>query len=54
MFVKGTFFKSFRGRKIVRVEVNGGFFTVRFSDGEVLSNLTIVELNHVIVTATGR
>ena len=54
MYTKGTFFRSFRGRKIVRIEVNGEFFTVRFSDGEVLENLSVNELNHIIVTATGR
>ena len=54
MFVKGTFFKNYRGRKITRIETNGERFTVKFSDGEVLQNLNITELNHIIVTATGR
>lgn len=52
--IKGTFFQTFKGRKIVKVELNGELFTVKFSDGEVLSNLSLTELNHVIVTATGR
>ena len=54
MFVKGTFFRNFKGRKIVRIEMNGELFSVRFSDGEILTKLTITELNHVITTATGR
>ena len=54
MYTKGTFHKSYRGRKIVKIEVDGEFFTVRFADGEVLSKLTIGELNHIVVTATGR
>ena len=52
--IKGTFFRSFKGRKIIRVEMDGERFTIRFADGEVLQNLTIGEMNHVIVTATGR
>ena len=52
--VRGTFFKSFKGRKIIKVELDGEKFTVKFNDGEVLSNLTIDELNHIVVTATGR
>lgn len=54
MFVKGVFFRNFHGRKIIRIEANGEKFTVKFSDGEVLTNLGINELNHVIVSATGR
>lgn len=54
MFVKGIFFRSFKGRKITRVAVNGEKFTVYFSDGEVLENLSLNEVNHVIITATGR
>ena len=54
MFVKGTFFGDFKGRKIIKIEMSGEKFTVRFSDGEVLSNITIDELNHIVVTATGR
>lgn len=54
MFVKGIFFRSFHGKKITKVEVDGELFTIKFADGEVLSKLTIGELNHVIVTATGR
>lgn len=52
--IRGTFFKSFKGRKIIKVELDGEKFTVKFNDGEVLSNLTIDELNHIVVTATGR
>lgn len=51
--VSGVYFRNYHGRKIIRVEFNGEKFTVKFSDGEVLS-LTINELNHVLVTATGR
>ena len=54
MFIKGIFHQTFKGRKIIRVEVDGEKFTVRFADGEVLQNLSITELNHVLVTATGR
>lgn len=54
MFVKGIFFKNYRGRKIIGIKMDGEFFTVRFADGEVLSKLTIGELNHIVVTATGR
>ena len=52
--IKGTFFQSFKGRKIIRIEMNGEFFTVHFANGEVLSKLNLAELNHVVVTATGR
>lgn len=52
--IRGTFFKSFKGRKIIKVELDGEKFTVKFNDGEVLSNLTIDELNYIVVTATGR
>ena len=54
MMVKGTFYRSFKGRKIIGIELNGEKFTVKFSDGEILNNLTINELNYVVVTATGR
>ena len=54
IMIKGTFFRNFKGRKIVRIEMNGELFSVRFSDGEILTKLTITELNHVITTATGR
>ena len=52
--ISGIFFRNFKDRKIVKVEFNGEFFTVKFSDGEVLSRLNLNELNHVVVTATGR
>lgn len=52
--IKGVFFRSFRGRKIIKVEMDGEKFTVRFNDGEVLTDLTIIELNHVVASATGR
>lgn len=52
--ISGIYFKSYRGRKIVKVELNGEKFTVQFSNGEVLTDLNLNELNHVIVTATGR
>lgn len=52
--VKGIFFKNYHGRKIIRIELNGEKFTVRFSDGEVLENLNLNEVNHIIITATGR
>lgn len=54
MFMKGTFFQNYHGRKIVKIEVNGELFTVKFADGEILTKLTIGELNHVVITATGR
>lgn len=54
MYTKGTFHRDFHGRKIVRIEANGERFTIRFSDGEVLQNLNLNELNYVIVSATGR
>ena len=54
MYTKGTFFKNYRGRKIVRIEVDGEKFTVKFSNGEVLKKLDLNELNHVVITATGR
>lgn len=54
MYIKATFFENYRGRKIIKVEVDGEKFTVHFADGEVLVNLTINELNHIVVTATGR
>lgn len=52
--IKGIFFRNFHGKKITKVEVNGEFFTVVFNDGEVLTKLNLAELNHVVVTATGR
>lgn len=52
--IKGTFFKSFRGKKIIKIEMDGEFFTVRFNDGEVLTDLNLNELNHVVASATGR
>lgn len=54
MMVKGIFFRSFSGCKITKIEVNGEKFTVRLSTGEILSGLNINELNHVVVSATGR
>ena len=54
MFIKGVYYKNYRGRKITRIEVNGEKFTVHFADGEILQNLTIAEMNHIVVTATGR
>ena len=54
MMVKGIFFRNFKGRKITKVELNGEFLTVHFSDGEILKDLSVAEFNHVIVTATGR
>lgn len=54
MNVSGVFFQNYRGRKITKVEVDGEFFTVFFGDGEVLKRLTLNELNHIVVTATGR
>lgn len=54
MIIKGTYFRNFKGHKIVRIEMNGEKFSVHFSNGEVLSNLTINELNYIVVTATGR
>ena len=54
MMVKGIFFHSFKGRKITKIEVNGELFSVTFSDGEVLENININELNHVVSSATGR
>lgn len=52
--IKGTFFQNYHGRKITRIEVNGELFTVHFSDGEVLTKLNLDELNHIVITATGR
>lgn len=52
--IKAVFFRSFHGRKIVRIEMDGEKFTVRFGDGEVLTGLTINELNYVVASATGR
>lgn len=52
--IKGTYFKNFSGRKIVRIEMDGEKFTVRFSNGEVLTDLTINELTYVVASATGR
>lgn len=52
--VKGIFFVNYRHRKIIKIEVHGEFFTVHFNDGEILTDLSITELNHVVVTATGR
>lgn len=54
MFVKGVFFQNYHGRKIVKIEVNGEFFNVKFADGEILTKLSLTELNHVVITATGR
>ena len=54
MYVKSIFYRDFRGRKIISVKMNGEKFTVHFSDGEILVNLTISEFNHIVVTATGR
>jgi ribosomal protein L21E len=54
MFVKGIFHRDFHGRKIIGIKANGESFTVCFSDGEILQNLSLTELNHVVVTATGR
>ncbi len=54
MYTKGTFFRNFKNKKIVKIEVDGEKFTVKFSDGEVLSNLTLNEVNHIVITATGR
>lgn len=52
--IKGIFFKSWSGRKIIRIELDGEKFTVKFNDGEVLTDLTINELNYVVASATGR
>ena len=52
--IKGIFFQSYRGRKIIAIAMDGEKFTVRFADGEILTKLSLNELNHVIVTATGR
>lgn len=52
--IKGTYFRNYRGRKIIRITMDGEFFTVCFSDGEILSKLNLDELNHIVVTATGR
>lgn len=49
MHIKGTFYRNFHGKKIIKIEVNGEFFTVKFSNGEVLTNLSIRELNHIVV-----
>ena len=54
MYTKGTFFQTFKGRKITKIEVNGEKFTVHFSDGEILKGLNLNELNHVVSSATGR
>lgn len=53
MIINGIFFQSFKGRKIVRVETDGELFTVKFSDGETLK-VNLNQLNHILVTATGR
>lgn len=53
MNVSGVFFRNFKGRKITKVEVDGEKFVVHFSDGENLT-VTLNELNHILVTATGR
>lgn len=52
--IKGIFFRSFSGCKITKIEVNGEFFTVRLSTGEILTKLNLNELNHIVITATGR
>ena len=52
--MKGTFFRSFKGRKIIRIEMNGEKFSVHFNDGEVLTKLNLNELNYVVSSATGR
>lgn len=52
--IKGTFFKSYRGRKITKVEMDGEKFAVHFSDGEVLTDLNLNELNYIVASATGR
>lgn len=54
IMVKGTFFRSFRGKKIIRIETDGEKFTVKFNDGEVLTDLNLNELNHIVASATGR
>ena len=54
MMVKGIFFKNFKGRKIISIREVNGEFTVEFGDGEVLTKLNLNELNHIVVTATGR
>ena len=54
MYIKGIFYFNYHGKKIIKIEFNGEKFTVKFSNGEVLTNLSIRELNHVVVTATGR
>lgn len=54
IMIKGTFFQNYRGKKIVKIELNGEFFTVHFSDGEILEKINLAELNHVVVSATGR
>ena len=54
MYIKGIFYRDYRGRKIIKIEMNGEKFTVHFNDGEILTNLTVNELNHIVVTATGR
>lgn len=51
--IKGTYFKSFRGRKIIRIEMDGEKFIVRFNDGEFLT-VDLNELNHIVASATGR
>lgn len=52
--IKGTFFRSYRGRKIIKIKMDGEKFTVHFNDGEVLTDLTIAELNYIVASATGR
>ena len=52
--MKGTFFQNYRGRKIIGIKMDGEFFTVIFNDGEVLTKLNLDELNHIVITATGR
>lgn len=54
VMIKGTYFRSFKGRKIIGIKMDGEKFTVTFSDGEVLTNLGINEVNHIVITATGR
>lgn len=52
--ISGIYFKSYRGRKIIRIELDGEKFTVHFNDGGVLTDLTINELNYIVASATGR
>ena len=52
--IKGVFFKSYSGRKIIRIKMDGEKFTVHFGDGEVLTDLNLNELNYVVASATGR